>query len=52
MIQLSREYQISTKTNLDMYVRAAAATTREVCSVKVGIRRDGDDIGFVTSYSN
>ena len=45
MIQLSREYQISTKTNLDMYVRAAAATTREVCSVKVGIRRDGDDMG-------
>lgn len=45
MLQLSREYQISTKTNLDMYVRAAAATTREVCSVKVGIRRDGDDMG-------
>lgn len=45
MFQLSREYQISTKNNLDMYVRAAAATTREVCSVKVGIRRDGDDMG-------
>ena len=45
MLQLSREYQISTKTNLDMYVRAAAATTREVCSVKVGIRRDDDDMG-------
>ena len=45
MLQLSREYQISTKTNLDIYVRAAAATTREVCSVKVGIRRDGDDMG-------
>lgn len=45
MFQLTREYQISTKSNLDIYVRAAAATTREVCSVKVGIRRDGDDVG-------
>lgn len=45
MFQLTREYEISTKNNLDIYVRAAAATTREVCSVKVGIRRDGDDVG-------
>lgn len=45
MLQLTREYQISTKNDLDKYIKAAAATTREVCSVKVGIRRDGEDMG-------
>jgi hypothetical protein len=28
-----------------MYARAAAATTREICSVKVGVRRDSDETG-------
>ena len=45
MFQLSREYQISTNNNIEVYARAAAATTREVCSVKVGVRRDSDEIG-------
>lgn len=45
MFQLSREYQISSNNNIEIYARAAAATTREVCSVKVGVRRDSEDIG-------
>ena len=45
MFQLSREYQISTNNNIEMYARAAAATTREVCSVKVGVRRDSEEVG-------
>ena len=45
MFQLSREYQISTNNNIEIYARAAAATTREVCSVKVGVRRDSEEVG-------
>ena len=45
MFQLSREYQISPNNNIEMYARAAAATTREICSVKVGVRRDSDETG-------
>lgn len=45
MFQLSREYQISPNNNIEIYARAAAATTREVCSVKVGVRRDSEEVG-------
>lgn len=45
VFQLYREYLISTKNNLDMYERAAATTTREVCTVKVGIRQNSDETG-------
>jgi hypothetical protein len=45
MFQLSREYPIAADNNMEIYARAAAATTREVCSVKVGVRKDSEDVG-------
>lgn len=44
LLQLLREYPVS-GGKVEINERAAMYTMREVCSVKVGIRREGDDQG-------
>lgn len=45
LLQVSREYPLEKKINLDMNAKAALATTSEVCSVKVGVRRENEEKG-------
>lgn len=45
LLQVCREYSLIKKGNLDMNAKAAVATTNQIHSVKVGVRRENDDNG-------
>lgn len=51
VLQLSREYPLEKKINLDMNAKAALATTSEICSVKVGVRWENEDKGCLVFAS-
>ena len=51
VLQLSREYPLEKKINLDMNAKAALATTNEICSVKVGVRWENEDKGCLVFAS-
>ena len=45
LLQVCREYSLIRKGNLDMNAKAAVATTNQIRSVKVGVRRENEDNG-------
>lgn len=45
LLQLAREYPIGRKGAIDSNERAAISTMNEICSIKVGVRREGEDEG-------
>ena len=47
LLQLAREYHLGKKVALDNHEKAAIDTMREICSIKVGVRREGTEDGFV-----
>lgn len=51
VLQVSREYPLEKKINLDMNAKAALATTSEICSVKVGVRWENEDKGCLVFAS-
>ena len=51
VLQVSREYPLEKKINLDMNAKAALATTNEICSVKVGVRWENEDKGCLVFAS-
>ena len=51
VLQVSREYPLEKKINLDMNAKAALATTSEICSVKVGVRWENVDKGCLVFAS-
>lgn len=51
LLQVSREYPLEKKINLDLNAKAALATTSEVCSVKVGVRWENEDKGCLVFAS-
>ena len=51
VLQVSREYPLEKKINLDMNAKAALATTSEICSVKVGVRWENEDKGCLVLAS-
>ena len=51
VLQVSREYPLEKKINLDMNAKAALATTSEICSVKVGVRWENEDKGSLVFAS-
>ena len=51
VLQLSREYPLEKKINVDMNAKAALATTSEICSVKVGVRWENEDKGCLVFAS-
>lgn len=51
VLQVSREYPLEKKINLDMNAKAALVTTNEICSVKVGVRWENEDKGCLVFAS-
>lgn len=45
LLQVCREYSLIKKGNLDMNAKAAVATTNQIRSVKVGVRRENEENG-------
>lgn len=47
LLQLAREYHLGKKVAMDNHEKAAIDTMREICSIKVGVRREGTEDGFL-----
>lgn len=45
LLQVCREYSLVRKGNLDMNAKAAVATTNQIRSIKVGVKRENEDTG-------
>lgn len=45
LLQVAREYPLIKRVSMDSNEKAALNTMKEICSVKVGVRRDNEDRG-------